>query len=141
MDKDKIFFSIAEVSEKTDLPKYVIRFWETEFAEICPDRRAGRRYYRQEDIDIILKVKDLLYKQGFTIKGAKKFLLDNKTSPKTKVYSDFEIDEEKGLLQPVPEKKILTKFKFDLDDNNQDVSLDIKSIIAKLNDIDEILKE
>ena len=60
MDTEKIFYSIAEVAEATDLPKYVIRFWETEFAEISPDRRAGRRYYRQSDIDVIFKVKDFL---------------------------------------------------------------------------------
>ena len=93
MNSDKIFYSIAEVADKTDLPKYVIRFWETEFAEISPDRHSGRRYYRQADIDIILKVKDLLYKQGFTIKGAKKFLHDSKVSTKTKVYSYFKVYE------------------------------------------------
>ncbi len=137
MVDEKIFYSIAEVAETVDLPKYVIRFWETEFAEISPDRRAGRRYYRQADIDIILKVKDLLYKQGFTIKGAKKFLHDSKTSLKSKVYSDFKIDEEKGALQPVQERKILTKFNFDIDDDK----MDLDKIISKLNDIDTILKE
>ena len=110
MTGEKIFYSIAEVSDQTDLPKYVIRFWEKEFSEINPDRRQGRRYYRQSDIDIILKIKDLLYKKGFTIKGAKK-ILHEKKSLNAKVYSDFQMDEEKQSLEPIQESKILKKFK------------------------------
>ncbi len=140
MDTEKIFYSIAEVAEATDLPKYVIRFWETEFAEISPDRRAGRRYYRQSDIDVIFKVKDLLYKQGFTIKGAKKFLHDSKTASKTKVYSDFKMDEEQGSLKPVQENKILTKFNF-TPPVEESPKVDIKRIIQKLSDIEDILDE
>ena len=139
MNSDKIFYSIAEVADKTDLPKYVIRFWETEFAEISPDRHSGRRYYRQADIDIILKVKDLLYKQGFTIKGAKKFLHDSKFSTKTKVYSDFKVDEEKGELKPIQENKILTRFTFT--PPSEDSKVDVKKIIQKLSDIEDILNE
>lgn len=139
MNSEKIFYSIAEVADKTDLPKYVIRFWETEFAEISPDRHSGRRYYRQSDIDIILKVKDLLYKQGFTIKGAKKFLHDSKISTKTKVYSDFKIDEEKGELKPVQENKILTRFTFT--PPSEDSKVDVNKIIKKLSDIEDILNE
>ncbi|MBD5405280.1 MerR family transcriptional regulator [bacterium] len=139
MNSDKIFYSIAEVADKTDLPKYVIRFWETEFAEISPDRHSGRRYYRQADIDIILKVKDLLYKQGFTIKGAKKFLHDSKVSTKTKVYSDFKVDEEKGELKPIQENKILTRFTFT--PPSEDSKVDVKKIIQKLSDIEDILNE
>lgn len=139
MNSDKIFYSIAEVADKTDLPKYVIRFWETEFAEISPDRHSGRRYYRQADIDIILKVKDLLYKQGFTIKGAKKFLHDSKVSTKSKVYSDFKVDEEKGELKPIQENKILTRFTFT--PPSEDSKVDVKKIIQKLSDIEDILNE
>ena len=139
MNSDKIFYSIAEVADKTDLPKYVIRFWETEFAEISPDRHSGRRYYRQADIDIILKVKDLLYKQGFTIKGAKKFLHDSKVSTKTKDYSDFKVDEEKGELKPIQENKILTRFTFT--PPSEDSKVDVKKIIQKLSDIEDILNE
>ncbi|MGN0930037.1 MAG: MerR family transcriptional regulator [Alphaproteobacteria bacterium] len=139
MNSDKIFYSIAEVSEKTDLPKYVIRFWETEFAEISPDRHSGRRYYRQSDIDIILKVKDLLYKQGFTIKGAKKFLHSSKVSQKNKVYSDFKMDEENRELKPVQENRILTRFTFTPPSDEEKV--DVKKIIQKLSDIEDILNE
>ena len=140
MIAEKIFYSISEVADATDLPKYVIRFWETEFSEISPDRRAGRRYYRQADIDVILNIKDLLYKQGFTIKGAKKFLHDSKSSQKTKVFSDFKIDEDSKSLEPVQETKILTKFNFVPPEENKS-KVDIEKIIQKLSDIESILKE
>ena len=61
------------------LPKlkaYVLRYWETEFSQLSPPKnRAGNRTYRQKDIDMILKIKDLLYKRKFTIDGARNFSL------------------------------------------------------------------
>ncbi len=141
MTGEKIFYSIAEVSDQTDLPKYVIRFWEKEFSEINPDRRQGRRYYRQSDIDIILKIKDLLYKKGFTIKGAKK-ILHEKKSLNAKVYSDFQMDEEKQSLEPIQESKILKKFNFTAPlEYEDDVKIDLKDIIHKLGEIEKILEE
>ena len=144
MTEDKIFYSIAEVSEQTDLPKYVIRFWETEFSEINPDRRQGRRYYRKSDIDTILEVKDLLYKKGFTIKGAKKFLHESKMSPvKDKVFDDFKMNEEAQSLEPVVQSsKILKRYSFTshsvLDSSSKE---EIAEIIDKLVDIERILKD
>ena len=143
MSGEKIFYSIAEVSEQTDLPKYVIRFWETEFPEINPDRRQGRRYYRQSDIDTILKIKDLLYKKGFTIKGAKKVLHEKTGNAVSgKVFADFEMNETKQALEPVQESKILKKFNFsapllEKDDNKAELS----KILQKLDDIEKILEE
>lgn len=65
--------TISEAAELIDVPQHVLRFWETKFPQIRPlKRNGGRRFYRPEDIDLLLKVKFLLYKQGYTIKGAKK---------------------------------------------------------------------
>ena len=141
MSEEKIFYSIAEVSEQTDLPKYVIRFWESEFSEISPDRRQGRRYYRQSDIETILKIKDLLYKKGFTIKGAKKVLYE-KTAPSKKVFADFEMNETKQSLEPVQESKILKRFNFsaplsDFEDNKADLT----ETLQHLEEIQRILEE
>ena len=141
MTEDKIFYSIAEVSEKTDLPKYVIRFWEKEFGEINPDRRQGRRYYRQSDIDVILKVKDLLYKKGFTIKGAKKFLHEKKPDT-SRVFDDFKMNEDAQSLEPVvQDSKILKRYSFTshsiVDNSNKE---DIANVIDKLIEIEKILK-
>ncbi len=143
MSEEKIFYSIAEVSEQTDLPKYVIRFWETEFQEINPDRRQGRRYYRQSDIDVILKIKDLLYKRGFTIKGAKKFLHENKNSGTGKVFADFEMNEKKQSLEPVQqESKILKRFNFSAPfSETEDNKVDLEEALHKLEEIEKILQE
>ena len=65
--------TISEASELLDVPQHVLRFWETKFSQINPlKRNGGRRFYRPEDIEVLQQVKFLLYKQGYTIKGAKK---------------------------------------------------------------------
>ena len=71
----KLYYAIGEVSELTGLKAYVLRYWETEFSQLKPPKnRAGNRTYRQRDIDTILRIKDLLYNQKFTIDGARKML-------------------------------------------------------------------
>ena len=68
----KLYYSIGEVSTLTKLKPYVLRYWESEFNQLKPSKnRAGNRIYRQKDIEIVLKIKNLLYKQKFTIDGAK----------------------------------------------------------------------
>ena len=71
----KLYYSISEVSEVTDLKQYVLRYWETEFPQLKPAKNtAGNRNYRSQDVDLILKIKSLLYDRKFTIKGAKQYL-------------------------------------------------------------------
>ena len=71
----KLYYSIGEVSKITELKQYVLRYWETEFKQLSPvKKKAGNRTYRQKDIDMILKIKDLLYNQKFTIDGARHIL-------------------------------------------------------------------
>ena len=71
----KLYYSIGEVSKVTELKQYVLRYWETEFKQLNPSKnKAGNRTYRQKDIDLILRIKDLLYNQKFTIEGARKML-------------------------------------------------------------------
>ena len=68
----KLYYSISEVSEITKLKAYVLRYWETEFSQLSPPKnRAGNRTYRQKDIEIILKIKNLLYDKKYTIDGAR----------------------------------------------------------------------
>jgi DNA-binding transcriptional MerR regulator len=67
------FKTISEAATVLGVPQHVLRFWESRFAQIKPLKmRGGRRYYRPEDMDILTTIKHLLYKQGYTIKGAKK---------------------------------------------------------------------
>lgn len=79
MDKSPdAFRTISEVAEALDLPQHVLRFWETRFTQIKPLKRGGgRRYYRPADVDLLKGIKQLLYGQGYTIKGAQRLLKDN----------------------------------------------------------------
>ena len=68
----KLYYSIGEVSELTDLKKHVLRYWETEFPELKPSKnRAGNRIYRPKDLDLIFRIKKLLYEEHYTIQGAR----------------------------------------------------------------------
>lgn len=72
---DKIYFRIGEVSRLCGLPGYVLRFWETEFPQLKPPKStAGQRTYRRPDVENVLRIKKLLYEQGFTIAGARQQL-------------------------------------------------------------------
>jgi DNA-binding transcriptional MerR regulator len=72
---DKLYFRIGEVSRLCSLPSYVLRFWETEFAQLKPTKSGtGQRMYRKIDVENVLRVKKLLYDQGFTIAGARQQL-------------------------------------------------------------------
>ena len=67
--------TISEVSNEIDVPAHVLRFWETKFLQIKPLKRGGgRRYYRPEDVAVLRRIRQLLYVDGFTIKGAQKLL-------------------------------------------------------------------
>jgi DNA-binding transcriptional MerR regulator len=69
---DKLYFRIGEVSELCGLPAYVLRFWETEFPQLKPVKGStGQRMYRQKDVEYVLRIKKLLYDEGFTIPGAR----------------------------------------------------------------------
>ena len=76
---DKLFFRIGEVSRIVGVPASVLRFWESEFPRIKPQRTdSGQRVYRRSDVELILTIKHLLYDQNFTIKGARKHLSTRK---------------------------------------------------------------
>jgi len=73
--EEKKLFKIGEVCRVADVQPYVLRYWETEFPPLAPNKSGGgQRLYTQREIDIILRIKQLLYAEGFTIAGAKKKL-------------------------------------------------------------------
>ena len=75
---EKAFRTITEVAEILELPAHVLRFWESKFKYIKPMKRGGgRRYYRPEDINLLIGIKHLLYSDGLTIKGAQKVIKTN----------------------------------------------------------------
>ncbi len=70
---DKPFYKIGEVCQYTDTQPYVLRFWESEFPRLAPQKsRSGQRMYTRRDIDLVLRIKELLYEEEFTIAGARK---------------------------------------------------------------------
>ncbi len=69
------FRTISEVAADLDVPQHVLRFWETKFVQIKPMKRGGgRRYYRPEDVELLRRIRSLLYDDGYTIKGVQKLL-------------------------------------------------------------------
>ena len=69
------FRTISEVADELHIPQHVLRFWETKFAQVKPLKRGGgRRYYRPDDIQLLRRISDLLYNQGYTIKGVQRLL-------------------------------------------------------------------
>jgi DNA-binding transcriptional MerR regulator len=69
------FRTISEVSGELDVPQHVLRFWETKFSQIKPLKRGGgRRYYRPEDLALLQRIRDLLYTEGYTIRGVQRLL-------------------------------------------------------------------
>lgn len=72
---DKLYFRIGEVSRLCRLQAYVLRFWETEFPQLKPVKSStGQRMYRRKDVEAVLRIKKLLYEEGFTIAGARQQL-------------------------------------------------------------------
>ena len=108
------FRTISEVAAELDLPQHVLRFWEGKFPQIQPTkRRGGRRYYRPEDIKLLLYIRRLLYDDGYTIKGAQNLLKKTSSKPQNNAAPQLEIDTKssQGFDKSRREKieKILTE--------------------------------
>ena len=72
------FRTISEVAAELDVPHHVLRFWESKFSQVRPLKRGGgRRYYRPEDVELLRRIRALLYTEGYTIKGVQKVLREN----------------------------------------------------------------
>ncbi|MBL8151895.1 MAG: MerR family transcriptional regulator [Blastocatellia bacterium] len=86
---DKLFFKIGEVCELIEVQPHVLRYWESEFPMLAPQKnRAGQRTYRRKDVEMVMRIKQLLYEEGFTIAGAKKKLAtESRTGAKLKVVT------------------------------------------------------
>ena len=102
----KRYFTIGEVSELCDVKAHVLRYWEQEFPQLAPVKRAGnRRYYQRQDVMMIRQIRDLLYYQGFTIGGARLKLSGEETKSDTKQSRQIirqvrkELEEILGLLK------------------------------------------
>jgi DNA-binding transcriptional MerR regulator len=95
---DKLYFRIGEVSRLCRLPAYVLRFWETEFPQLKPIKSStGQRMYRRKDVDAVLRIKKLLYEEGFTIAGARQQLRSESKAEKNQAPLPFPVQSSADL--------------------------------------------
>ena len=106
---DKLYFKIGEVSELLGVEPYVLRYWETEFPVLSPKKSGtGHRLYRRKDVELLLRIKHLLYERKFTIEGARLALTTEAKPPKPK--SAKAAQRELFADDPLPEiRKELTE--------------------------------
>ena len=99
---DKLYFRIGEVASLCRLPAYVLRFWETEFPQLKPVKGStGQRMYRQRDVENVLRIKQLLYDEGFTIAGARQQLKAEAKPAKRQAGLPFPAENRKDGLKKV----------------------------------------
>jgi DNA-binding transcriptional MerR regulator len=102
---DKLYFKIGEVAKITTVKPYILRYWEAEFKIIKPHKsRGNQRVYRRKDVELILFIKNLLYKEKFTLDGAKKRVRELKKEEK-------EAGKKSQMLLPFTEKKLQSEMK------------------------------
>ena len=95
---DKLYFRIGEVARLTALPAYVLRFWESEFPQLKPNKGGtGQRLYRKRDVELVLEIKSLLYDQKFTIPGARRTLADKRRSGEPQPELPFRNGQQKPI--------------------------------------------
>lgn len=103
---NKLFFKIGEVCEITDTQPYVLRYWESEFPALAPAKNSsGQRIYRRKDIETVLRIKQLLYDEGFTIAGAKKRLeaeMTGRGTTPSSMASDPAVEQAGAPPAPAP---------------------------------------
>jgi len=123
---EKLFFKIGEVAELLGEEQHVLRYWESEFSMLAPQKnRAGQRTYRRKDVEMALHIKELLRNEGFTIEGArKKLALETRGSAKLKVVTPelaSQIEEEMQTQRPSQQlsasetRKTIKRLKRDLE--------------------------
>src|SRR6202162_2614677 len=100
---DKLFFRIGEVSTMLGVEPYVLRYWETEFPSLSPKKSGtGHRLYRRKDVELLLRIKHLLYEKRFTIDGARQFLHSEGKAPKP-ARAPKRVQAELLFDDPLPE--------------------------------------
>lgn len=120
------FRTISEVSEELDVPQHVLRFWEGKFSQVRPLKRGGgRRYYRPEDIALLRRIRDLLYSEGYTIKGVQKLLREGRAKDEGSAAEALVAESEGGSSAGplAPER-----------------ARELKEVIAELTELSDLLK-
>ena len=120
LGSDKLYFKIGEVAEIVGVQPHVLRYWETEFSMVRPQKsRSKQRVYRRRDVETILKIKHLLYDKKFTIAGARQHLRESPETVET-------ADPDRGYLA----RRSLERVKVALDDLARAVDTDLDELAA-----------
>jgi len=133
---DKLFFKIGEVCDLIDVQPHVLRYWESEFPMLTPQKnRAGQRTYRRKDVEVVVRIKQLLYDEGFTIAGAKKKLASelrgNSTKLKVVTPEIVELIPEVRVVEPTP-----------IEIHREEIHKeDIVEVVAQLHSLREVISE
>src|SRR3954451_12831819 len=98
---DKLYFKIGEVSDLLGVEPYVLRYWESEFSVLSPKKSGtGHRLYRRKDVELLLRIKHLLYEKRFTIEGARQSLQAEAKAPKPRAPK--RVQQELFAQDPLP---------------------------------------
>ena len=101
---DKLYFKIGEVSDLLAVEPYVLRYWETEFATLSPKKSGtGHRLYRRKDVELLLRIKHLLYDRKFTIEGARRSLQEELRGLKARPAKTATVQRDLFSSDPLPE--------------------------------------
>ena len=105
MDKSpEAFRTISEVALELDVPKHVLRFWEGKFSQLRPLKRGGgRRYYRPEDVDLLRGIRQLLYGDGYTIKGVQRLLRENGVRYVMTCWEETAGGSDRAAIKDIPD--------------------------------------
>ncbi len=152
---EKIFFKIGEVCDLVGVEAHVLRYWETEFPQLSPQKnRSGQRAYRKRDVETALRIKELLYEELYTIAGAKKKLaaeMRDSTKPTLKVVSNNDLPRQEFPKQtlPAPAAQVTSDFddeSFDEDDSDFEFEISgerksaLHNLAVQLTELRDILK-
>ena len=100
LSSDRLFFKIGEISELAEIEPYVLRYWETEFPFLKPRKnKTGQRVYSRKDLEMVLQIKDLLYKERYTIAGVRKRF--GESAPKKNSVSVRTIQDVRRKLKEI----------------------------------------
>ncbi len=146
---EKIFFKIGEVCDLVGVQAHVLRYWETEFPMLSPKKnKSGQRTYRRKDVEIALRIKDLLYEDLFTIAGAKKRLQAEIRGGGKEKFAEMDSSSLSPGDQPslINEEILEVDAKTDNERERGDLEFDderrdaLKSLVSQLLDLREMLK-
>jgi DNA-binding transcriptional MerR regulator len=105
---DKLYFRIGEVSDLVGVETYVLRYWETEFPAVGPKKSGtGHRMYRRKEVELLLKIKHLLYEKKYTIEGARQYLSEAKSTKRKRPFQGEQRELFSGNALPEIRKELV----------------------------------